>query len=125
MCKQTKVFGFRCLSLLVCLALTMGLLPAAAAAPESRPAAGEPVTVARASTDYAISPDSAVIQVGGTTQLKVTPTPPKEATVTWASDKTNIATVSTTGLVTGKAAGTATITATVKVGAQTDRKSVV
>lgn len=114
MCKQTKVFGVRCLSLLVCLALTMGLLPAAAAAPESRPAAGEPVTVARANTDYAISPDSAVIQVGATKQLTVTNLP-KGATVAWSSDKTDVADVSSkSGQVTnvrGVSAGSATISA--------------
>jgi uncharacterized protein YjdB len=61
------------------------------------------------------SPSSAFI--GGTTQLSATP---KDAlgntltgrTITWGSSNTNVATVSQTGLVTGVAAGSATITAT-------------
>ena len=39
---------------------------------------------------------------------------PSDLTITWTSSDTDVATVSTSGLVTGKAAGTATITATVE-----------
>lgn len=39
---------------------------------------------------------------------------PAGLTVTWTSSDTDVATVSSAGLVTGKAAGTATITATVE-----------
>ena len=64
-----------------------------------------------------VSPASASVQVGQTVQLTATP---KDAngnllagrTVTWASSNTAVATVSASGLVTGGAAGSATITAT-------------
>lgn len=39
---------------------------------------------------------------------------PSGLTVTWTSSDTDVATVSSAGLVTGKAAGSATITATVE-----------
>jgi uncharacterized protein YjdB len=65
----------------------------------------------------AVSPSSATIGVGATQQLSATP---KDAggnsltgrTVTWSSDNTAAATVSSSGLVGGVAAGSATITAT-------------
>ena len=64
-----------------------------------------------------VTPASAGVQVGGTVQLSATA---KDAggntlsgrTVTWSSSSDAIATVSSTGLVTGRAAGSATITAT-------------
>jgi len=57
------------------------------------------------------------IAANATRQLSAT-TNPADAlnTVTWASSNTNVATVSTSGLVTGRAAGTATITATASDG---------
>ena len=65
----------------------------------------------------AVSPASASIQLGETVQLIATP---KDAngnalsgrTMTWSSNNTTVATVSSSGLVTGQAAGSATITAT-------------
>jgi hypothetical protein len=64
-----------------------------------------------------VAPASASIQVSYTTQLTATPknaggTPLIGRVVTWSSDNTAAATVSITGLVTGVAAGSATITAT-------------
>src|SRR5207253_2228205 len=64
-----------------------------------------------------VSPATASVQTGQTVQLTATP---KDAsggalsgrTVTWASSNAAVATVSGTGLVTGVAAGSATITAT-------------
>src|SRR5438445_460839 len=64
-----------------------------------------------------VSPAAANVSVGGTTPLSATP---KDAAgsvltgraVTWTSSNPAIATVSATGLVTGVAAGSATITAT-------------
>ncbi len=64
-----------------------------------------------------VSPATANVLVGGTTQLSATP---KDAAgnilagraVTWTNSNPGIAMVSTTGLVTGVAAGAATITAT-------------
>ncbi|HMA41959.1 MAG TPA: galactose oxidase-like domain-containing protein [Gemmatimonadales bacterium] len=64
-----------------------------------------------------VAPSSASIVVGGTVQLTATPKdasgqPLTGRTITWASNATGVATVSTTGLVTGVAAGPATVTAT-------------
>jgi len=64
-----------------------------------------------------VSPASASVQVGGTIQLTATPrdasgNPLSGRVVTWASSNTAMATVSSSGLVTGVAAGSATITAT-------------
>jgi len=64
-----------------------------------------------------IAPTSATVTVGGTQQLTATT---RDAsgnvltgrTVTWTSSNTGVATVSTTGLVTAVAAGSATISAT-------------
>ena len=64
-----------------------------------------------------VSPATAGVQVGSTVQLTATP---RDAngnaltgrSITWSSDAASVATVSASGLVTGVAAGTATITAT-------------
>ena len=58
---------------------------------------------------------TASVAHGSTTQLGVTATPsPRAGEVTWSSDKESKATVDSTGLVTGVAAGKANITATYK-----------
>ncbi|MGH7546988.1 MAG: Ig-like domain-containing protein, partial [Gemmatimonadales bacterium] len=64
-----------------------------------------------------VAPASATVEVGLTLQLTATPKdangqPLSGRVVTWASDTTVVATVSTSGLVMAKAAGSATITAT-------------
>src|SRR6266702_2930952 len=64
-----------------------------------------------------VSPAAPSVAVGGTLQLMATPkdgngNPLTGRTVTWASNAPAVATVSSTGLVTGMAAGAATITAT-------------
>ena len=53
------------------------------------------------------------VAVNGTVQLTASVVP-SGLTVTWTSSDTDVATVSNAGLVTGKAAGTATITAAVE-----------
>lgn len=53
------------------------------------------------------------VEVDGTVQLAASVVP-SGLTVTWTSSDADVATVSNAGLVTGKAAGTATITATVE-----------
>jgi len=65
----------------------------------------------------AVAPASASITIGGTVQLTAIPkdasgTPLTGRTVTWASGNSAVATVSASGLVTGVAAGSTTITAT-------------
>jgi uncharacterized protein YjdB len=64
-----------------------------------------------------VSPPSATVEVGQTAQLTATPkdasgTPLTGRVVTWSSSDSGVARVSATGLVTGRAAGSATITAT-------------
>jgi hypothetical protein len=66
-----------------------------------------------------VTPASADLLVGGTVQLTATalnaegePLPGR--TATWATDAPSVATVSTTGLVKGEGAGSATITATIE-----------
>ena len=64
-----------------------------------------------------VAPAAASVQVSGTVQLTATPkdangTPLSGRTVTWASSNTSVASVTGSGLVTGAAAGSATITAT-------------
>ena len=54
------------------------------------------------------------VTVGNTKTLTATPTP-SSSTVTWSSSNTTIATVTSGGVVEGKAAGTATITASITV----------
>ena len=65
-------------------------------------------------TGVSVSPTSASISVSGTQQLTATITPSNATNqnVTWSSNNTAVATVSSTGLVTGVTAGIATITAT-------------
>src|SRR5690606_31159229 len=59
-----------------------------------------------------VAPEVAAIEVGGTVQLVAVVHNSENQNVTWASAASNIATVSTSGLVTGVAPGTAVITAT-------------
>ncbi len=64
-----------------------------------------------------VTPAAATVAVGGTVQLAATPrdsagNPLSARTVTWSTSSSGVATVSTSGLVTGIAAGSATITAT-------------
>ena len=69
------------------------------------------VPVITSITSLAVSPTSKTLNIGETVQLTgtVTPTSTTEG-VQWASSNTNVATVSSSGLVTAKSAGTATIT---------------
>ena len=64
---------------------------------------------------------TASIEVGSTTQLTATITPSNatDKSVTWSSSNISIATVSSSGLVTGTTAGTATITVTTTDGSYT------
>ena len=70
-------------------------------------------------TDISISPSNPTVSVGGTTTLtaSVTPSGASNKNVSWSSSKTGVATInSSTGVVTGVAAGTTTITATAQDG---------
>jgi hypothetical protein len=77
-------------------------------------AAGTPVTA------VSLSPSTATIEIGNTTQLTATITPADATTkdITWSSGNPTIATVSS-GVVTGVAAGTTTITVTTSDGNKT------
>jgi endoglucanase Acf2/uncharacterized protein YjdB len=72
-------------------------------------------------TGVTVSPTSATVGVGATTQLTATVAPANATNknVTWTSGNTAVATVNASGLVTGVAAGTATITVTTQDGART------
>jgi uncharacterized protein YjdB len=60
-----------------------------------------------------LTPATVTMAVGATRQLTATPTPdPAAGTTTYVSSNTSRATVNSSGLVTGVAVGTATITAT-------------
>lgn len=72
-------------------------------------------------TGVTVSPTSTSIALGGTQQLTATVSPANATnrTVTWSSSSTAVATVSATGLVTGVAAGSATITVRTNDGGRT------
>lgn len=64
-------------------------------------------------TSVSVTPGTASVAVGATRQLSASAAPSGAAqNVTWSSSAPNVATVSSTGLVTGIAAGTAVITGT-------------
>lgn len=73
-------------------------------------------------TAIAVTPATASIAVAATQQLTVTPTPAdaSNVAVTYATSDATKATVSASGLVTGVAAGSATITITSDDGGYTD-----
>ena len=79
---------------------------------------GLPQTVA--ATGVTLTPQASSIAVGGTATLtaNVLPSNASNKTVTWSSNKTSVATVSN-GIVTGVAAGSATITVTTEDGGYT------
>ena len=72
------------------------------------------ITVKQLVTGITVSPTSASLEVGDTKQLTATisPTTADNKSVTWGSSNTDVATVNSSGLVTAKALGSATITAT-------------
>ncbi len=72
-------------------------------------------------TSVSVSPTSATIIVGGTQQLTATvlPSNATNKTVSWTSSNTAVATVNSSGVVTGVAAGSATITVTTQDGNKT------
>lgn len=72
------------------------------------------VTVSNiAVTSVSVSPTSQTLSIGGTKQLTATVSPSNASnkTITWSSSNSNVASVSSTGLVTANAVGTASITA--------------
>ena len=69
-----------------------------------------------ATPHISIKESTASVAVGSTVKLTIDSIYPSEATVTWTSGTTAKATVSSDGTVTGVAAGSATITASITVG---------
>ncbi len=69
-------------------------------------------------TSVSVSPTTATLNIGGTQQLTETVLPANATnkSVTWSSSNTAVATVSTSGLVTAVAVGSATITVTTQDG---------
>ena len=72
-------------------------------------------------TDVSVSPTSHSLTVGGTVQLNATVSPGNATNqaVSWVSSATAVASVSSSGLVTARAAGTAIITVTTADGGKT------
>lgn len=77
-------------------------------------------------TGVTVSPTSATITVGGVRQLTATVSPSNATNkgVTWSSSNTTAATVDANGLVTARAAGTATITVRTSDGGRTATSSI-
>jgi len=73
----------------------------------------------RATPHVSIAEATASVAVGSTVALTVDSVYPAGATITWTSGTTSKATVSADGVVTGVAAGTSVITATITVGGTT------
>lgn len=91
-------------------ALVQAAITAAKARTVSSGPGGGSLIVDTASLD--VSPATASVLVAATSQLTATPTPANASgTTTWATSAAGVATVSSSGLVTGVSAGTATITA--------------
>jgi uncharacterized protein YjdB len=83
---------------------------------------GPPVAV----TGVSVSPTSATVAVNNSTQLTATVTPANATNknVSWSSSNSSVASVNAGGLVTGVAAGTATITVTTQDGNKTASSSI-
>ena len=86
-------------------------------------AVSQAITVRQLVTGISVSPSSVTLEEGQTRQLTATISPGNASNkgVTWSSSSTSIATVSSSGVVTAKAEGTATITVTAQDGS--DKKA--
>lgn len=74
---------------------------------------GNPYDNSQPLESISVSPNTESVAVGATATLNLVKTPSNAAAnITWSSSDTSVATVSSTGVVTGVSAGTATITAT-------------
>lgn len=102
----TAGYAYRLEALQVCLVAKGGAAPGTTSG-----AFKEKVTTVEV-TGVTVNPTTATINVNGTKALtaSVLPSNATNKAVTWTSSDTTVATVSSTGVVTGKKAGTATIT---------------
>jgi uncharacterized protein YjdB len=94
----------------VCLVLGCNEMASPPARTNEEAVSGPALTQVRS---VSVQPSSATVDAGRTLQLTATARPKKFTSFTWTSSNPSVATVSSTGLVTGVAAGTATITAAV------------
>ncbi len=84
------------------------------------------ITVTKPVSGISSISGSSSVEVGSTITLSasVSPADATNQTITWSSDATGVATVNSSGVVTGVAAGSATITATTADGGFTSTKSI-
>ena len=77
-------------------------------------------------TSVSVSPNTATLQIGATTQLTATiaPSTATNKAVSWNTSNSSVATVSSSGLVTAVASGSATITATTTDGGFTSTSTI-
>ena len=99
-------------------------ITATSASDSSKTGSGQ-VVVGTPVTAVSLDPTTATILVGGTVTLTPTVSPADATlkTVTWSSSNTSVATVNSSGVVTGVSAGTAVITATTDDGGSTHGKT--
>jgi Big-like domain-containing protein/calcineurin-like phosphoesterase family protein len=91
--------------------VALGCNDMASSPDRSSPANAGDMPSALSARSVSVQPSSATLDVGGTVQLRATAKPKKITSFEWSSSNASVATVSSTGLVTGVSAGTATITA--------------
>jgi hypothetical protein len=104
---KTRLIALLAVAAIACKESPTGVDPSSA---DISPSAARGAPAAKIKS-VSVAPASATIQPGATVQLTATSKPTQAPSFTWASSNTSVATVTQSGLVTGVAEGTATITA--------------